>query len=346
MWGELSGIRPVKRAKLMLGRGADSKEIIDAFMRLYGVSEQKAELTAELALRETELLGGLGAKDVCLYIGVPFCKSRCLYCSFVTYGAGLNNKMIPDFVLCLQKEIRETAKIINGLNLNIVSIYFGGGTPTMLNCEQFAAVFNTLNEHLNLKNIKEITVEAGRPDTIDKSILTLLKSCGTTRISINPQTMSDKTLEIIGRRHTSAQIVQAVNLAKDCGFDNINMDLIAGLPFETVDDFKRTVENVEKLSPKSITIHTMSVKRGSKLHEKLPDYPTTDSLEVGKMIEYGSEFLKSAGLLPYYLYRQKYMLANLENVGYSAKGCECLYNMMIMCEEYSIISLGDRKSVV
>ena len=339
-WGEVTGIRPVKIARTMLGSGKTKEEFVKMFENELNVSEEKTQLTLNIAVKEMNILKNFNKNDICLYIGVPFCKTRCLYCSFVTNSAAKNNKYMRPFVKNLKLEIEYTAELLKKTDYNIVGLYFGGGTPTTLSSMDLEDVINKCYESFDLSNLVEFTVEAGRPDTIDREKLETLKKCGVTRISINPQTMNDNILKVIGRAHTVNDIYESFALARDCGFDNINMDLIAGLPTETFEEFKNSVNLVTELEPECITVHTMSIKRGSVLHEKLGDYALTDENVVSRMVDYSIDKLAKVNYYPYYLYRQKHMVGDFENIGYSKNGKECLYNIMIMEETNSIVSMG------
>lgn len=343
-WGTINNVRPIKLIRKMIDEGCCYDEAKQRFIDLYGVSEEKAGLSIEIIKTQKRLLKDIGSKDACLYIGIPFCRTRCLYCSFITAESGTNKRLIEPFVSCLLREIEETAKIIAENNLNIVSVYFGGGTPTILSANHLTKIIDECKMSFKLPDLKEFTVEAGRPDTLDMEKLFAMKEKGVTRISINPQTMKNATLKAIGRRHFAEDIVSAFKMARESGFDNINADVIAGLPFETLEDFKETLNRLEELSPESVTVHTMSVKRGSKLHEAMgssfDSYNAQASLTASKMVDHALAFMKSTKRNPYYLYRQKNILGDLENVGYAKEGYECLYNVMIMEEVSNIISLG------
>lgn len=340
MWGSLTGIRPVKIASKLLNEGKSRSEIIEYFINTYGASREKAELCFNIAEVEKPIMDSMHENGVSVYIGIPFCPTRCLYCSFVTNGAGKTGKYIPEYLNCLSREIDYVGKILKD-NGNIVeSVYIGGGTPTTLSAEQLRFLFDKIQNGFDLSHIREYTVEAGRPDTITRDKLIAIRDNKIDRISINPQSMNEKTLKIIGRNHTPQDIVDAYNLARECGIENINMDIIAGLPGETFDEFKYTVESVEALSPEDTTVHTMSIKRSSRLHEMLDNYTLTDGAEIRKMVDFAAEYLGKCGKHPYYLYRQKNMLGNFENVGYSKIGYESLYNIYIMEEVQTIISLG------
>lgn len=340
-WGNVNGIRPVKIARRAIENGVSVQDFEKYFETDLGVSEEKTKLTLDIALREIEVLKDVDRNDISIYIGVPFCKTRCLYCSFVTNSVGVNNKYMADFVNCLLKEIDFTAELIKKTPYRIIGLYFGGGTPTTLSAVDLKTVIERCYERFDLRFLKEFTVEAGRPDTIDEEKLRTLIGCGVTRISINPQSMNDRILKLIGRGHTVSQIYESFALARKIGFSNINTDLIAGLPTETFDEFCHSVDSViNNLEPESVTVHTMSIKRGSRLHECLGDYALTDGEIVGNMVDYALEKLKERDFNPYYLYRQKQMVGNFENIGYSKKGFENLYNIMIMEETNSIVSLG------
>ncbi|MBR3909525.1 MAG: coproporphyrinogen dehydrogenase HemZ, partial [Clostridia bacterium] len=264
----------------------------------------------------------------------------CSYCSFVSHSVQMAKKLIPDYVKLLCVELEETAKIAKALNLRLETIYIGGGTPTTLSPEQLDAVMQTVKSNFDLSFLREYTVEAGRPDTITPEKLMVIKKMGATRISINPQTMNDNVLSYIGRNHTASQTVEAFNLARELGFDNINTDLIAGLPTDTFESFKVTLSRVLEMNPESVTVHSLSMKRSSNLSTSgnLPE------LEAGKtagmMVDYALETLSKNEILPYYMYRQSKTVGNLENVGYSKKGYECLYNVFIMDETHTILSCG------
>ena len=339
-WGDVTGIRPVKIARAMLASGKTEYDFITRFKNELNVSDEKTQLTLNIAIREMDILKSFDKNDVCLYIGVPFCKTRCLYCSFVTNAAAKNNKYMRPFIKNLLKEIEYTSNLLKKTNYKIVALYFGGGTPTTLSAMDLKDVISKCYECFDLSNLVEFTVEAGRPDTIDKEKLETLKECGVTRISINPQTMNDNILKVIGRAHTVQDIYDSFKLARECGFDNINMDLIAGLPTESLEEFENSVNKVCELSPECVTVHTMSIKRGSILHEKLGDYALTDENVVSQMVEFSVDKLSQYDYFPYYLYRQKHMVGDYENIGYSKSGKECLYNIMIMEETNSIISMG------
>ena len=339
-WGILTGIRPVKIACKLIKSGKTPAETIEYFVNEYGADREKAELAVRVAEVEMPIIDSMNPKGVSIYIGIPFCPTRCLYCSFVSNSVARSAKYIPEYLECLKREIKYTADILRQNGDVVESVYIGGGTPTTLNAEQLSFLFDSVFTEFDLSDCKEFTVEAGRPDTITAEKLKTIKSFGIGRISINPQSMNQETLRIIGRNHTPDEIRKAMFLSRECGIECINMDIIAGLPGETVDMFKYTVEEVEKLNPENTTVHTMSIKRSSKLNENLCNYNLTEDEDVSEMVKFAMDAIMSGGKNPYYLYRQKNMLGNLENVGYAIPGFESLYNIYIMEEVQSIISLG------
>lgn len=339
-WGVLTGIRPSKIAtKLLLG-GMSADDTVKYFVRKYGADEKKARLATEVAQVELPIRKNMSESGVSIYIGIPFCPTRCLYCSFVTCGTKQAARLTDKYVEALKREISYVSDIVSENGNTVETVYIGGGTPTTLSAPLLDDMLSHLRDSFDLSCCKEFTVEAGRPDTIDREKLMTLKRRGVDRISINPQSMNLDTLHLIGRAHTPEEIEQAFYLARDCGFDNINMDVIAGLPGEDLDMFKYTLERVEKMSPEDTTVHVMSIKRSSRLHEYLKDYQLTDGDTVAKMVDFAYDFLRGRGKHPYYMYRQKNQLGNLENVAYTKPGFESLYNVYIMEEIQTIISLG------
>lgn len=339
-WGILEGIRPVKLATKLLKETKSPQQAVDSFINEYGATRQKAQLAVDIASVEMPIVDSMHGRGVSLYIGIPFCPTRCLYCSFVSNSGDKSMKMIPDYLDCLEREIAYTADIIKENGNIIESVYIGGGTPTTLSAPMLDRLFDNIFNHFDLSASREFTVEAGRPDTVTKEKLETIKKYNIDRISINPQTMNPDVLKIIGRNHTPEDIVRAYNLARECGIGTINMDIIAGLPGESFESFKNTVLKVEELNPENTTVHTMSIKRSSKLNETLARYELTQGDTVSQMVDFARETVVSNGKRPYYLYRQKNMLGNLENVGYSKPGYESLYNIYIMEEVQTIISLG------
>lgn len=339
-WGVLTGIRPSKiAAKLILG-GMSERDAAQYFVDNYNASPSKGALAAEVAAVEIPIIENMMSDGVSIYIGIPFCPTRCLYCSFVTCGTRQAARLSDEYCEMLKREISYTAEIIRHNNSKIETVYIGGGTPTTLSADKLDELLVHIYREFDMSHCREFTVEAGRPDTVDRQKLETLKRYNVDRISINPQTMNAETLKLIGRNHTPKQIIDAVALARECGFDNINMDVIAGLPGESLDMFKYTLDEVERLMPEDTTVHVMSIKRSSRLHEYLSDYDLTDGETAARMVDYAYDYIKSCGKRPYYMYRQKNQLGNLENVAYAKPGHESLYNIYIMEEVQSIISLG------
>ncbi len=339
-WGILTGIRPAKLATKLLREGKTDQDVLDYFIKDCETTEEKASLALETAKVEVPVEDGMDKDGISLYVGIPFCPTRCLYCSFVTCGTRQAAKLIPDYLACLEQEIAFSGKLTAENGRHLETIYMGGGTPTTLSADQLDRLLFRIEESFDLSRCKEFTVEAGRPDTVTKEKLQVLKKHGVERISINPQSMNPETLHTIGRAHTPEDIRTAMALARDCGFDCINMDVIAGLPGETPEMFRYTMEEVEKLNPENTTVHTMSIKRSSRLHEYLGDYALTDGDAVEEMVDFAYRYLKELGKHPYYMYRQKNQLGNLENVGYCKPGAENLYNIYIMEELQTILSVG------
>lgn len=337
-WGILTGIRPAKLYRKFSNLIADT-EVTDFFKNYFRVSDKKLELLKETAISEDEIILKSGPKSVSIYISIPFCTSRCSYCSFVSHSIEKAANLIPQYLDFLCEEIKVTAEIVKKLGLEVMTVYVGGGTPTTLNAEQLTQLLDTVHNCFG-NNFYELTVEAGRPDTITKEKLIALKNGGVSRISINPQTMNDDVLNNIGRKHTTHQTIEAFYLARECGFNNINMDLIAGLPGDTVESFKNTIDNIIELNPESVTVHSLSLKRSSGMgHDKELSH-LKDGIAAEEMVDYAENKLKSAKISPYYMYRQTKTVGNLENVGYAKKGYEGLYNVYIMDETHTILACG------
>ncbi len=338
-WGSLTGIRPTKIAMEMLEQGKKDPEIICHYEEDYFCSRRKAEMSLEIAKREREILKQADGQDgYSLYIGIPFCPTTCLYCSFPSYPIAKWAGRVEEYLDALKKEIAFTADHFREKKLN--TVYFGGGTPTTLAPEQLDRLLSEIHNRFDLQNLRELTVEAGRPDSITREKLEVLKRQGVTRISINPQTMKQDTLNLIGRRHTVEQVKTVFAMARDVGFTNINMDLILGLPNETIEDVRHTMEEIALLRPDSITVHSLAIKRAAKLNifrEAYRNYSMENSEEQMNLTE---TYARALGMNPYYLYRQKNMSGNLENVGYALPGKEGLYNILIMEEKQTIAALG------
>ena len=339
-WGILTGIRPAKIVTKLLDEGMSDDEVISYFINECGTTYEKASLALEAARALRPIRDDRYRDGVSIYIGIPFCPSRCLYCSFVTNGTKQAAALMPEYIEALKKEIKYTADIISHNGTPVETVYIGGGTPTTLTPQLLEEMIDCLYDSCDLSKMKEFTVEAGRPDTITEEKLKVLKKYNVDRISINPQSMNDSTLKIIGRAHSADDIREAMKMARHCGFDNINMDVIAGLPGEDMEMFKYTLSEVEKLESEDTTVHTMSIKRSSRLNEYLDEYDLAKGELVAEMVSYARKYLAEGGKFPYYMYRQKNQLGNLENVGYSKPGFESLYNLYIMEEIQTIISLG------
>lgn len=338
-WGTLTGIRPTKLPMAFLEEGR-SPEWIRSYMReTYFASGEKIDLSIEIAGRELALLQKLDYEEgYSLYLGIPFCPSTCLYCSFTSFPLGKWAERVEEYLKALEREIDFTAAAMKGKKLN--AIYIGGGTPTTLTAQQLDKLFTKLEQSFDFSWLLEYTVEAGRPDSITREKLLCLRQHGITRISINPQTMKQETLDRIGRRHTTEQVIESFHLARELGFENINMDFILGLPGETPLDVKHTMECLRTLVPDSVTVHSLAVKRGSRLHQLSEEYPSASAEEIGEMVRIAACCARKLGQQPYYLYRQKNMAGNFENVGYSLEGKAGIYNILIMEEKQTIIAVG------
>ncbi len=338
-WGNLTGIRPTKIAYGMLEEGKSKQEILEYYRRLHQVSTEKAELAVEIAERERELLSGVHYEGgYSLYIGIPFCPTTCLYCSFTSYPIGGYRKIVDSYVNCLIKEMEYVAEQYRDKILD--SVYIGGGTPTTLEPEQLDRLISRLKELFDFGSVKEFTVEAGRADSITEEKLRVLYRHGVTRISVNPQTMKQETLDIIGRKATVEQVEKAYALARQVGFDNINMDLILGLPGELEEDVQRTIDRVVELAPDSLTVHSLAIKRASRLNLWIQENGVSMLRNTDETMNIAAEGARKLGLVPYYLYRQKNMSGNFENVGYAREGKLGLYNILIMEEKQTILALG------
>ena len=337
-WGALTGVRPGKLMSPMLEKGMPEREAVRRFEKDYDVSHERALLcldTSRATVREDR---ALQPEDVCLYVGIPFCPTRCAYCSFVSQSVEKSMKQIPGFLGALERELKAVAEQVQNCGLRIVSIYMGGGTPTTLSAEQLDRLLTQIETDFDLTALTECTVEAGRPDTITPEKLHVLKRHGVNRVSVNPQTMSDSVLETIGRKHSAEDIVNALRQVREVGGFAINMDLIAGLPTDTEEGFRKTVDSVLALEPENITIHTLSIKRGARLHFGEGTLPPDEAVEA--MLNYASGKLRAAGYTPYYLYRQKNMSGGFENVGWTKPGFLNRYNICIMEELCSILAAG------
>lgn len=337
-WGLLTGIRPVRKVIQALDSGLSPEEAAVSLQSKYLISGKKMQLALSAALVQKPILPH-SPKQIGLYVSIPFCPTRCSYCSFVSHSMETAAKLIPDYVEKLCEEINVLGEIIRQYGLSVDSVYIGGGTPTAIPAEALRRVMQGIDGSVDLSQAREYTVEAGRPDTITEEKLAVIREMGATRISVNPQTMQDAVLEAIGRRHTAQQTTDAFRLARQMGFDDINMDLIAGLPTDTFEGFCDTLRQVTALDPDSITVHTLTVKRAAALYQREHSEHTAVS-EVERMAAHSAAVLPEGGWKPYYLYRQKNTLGNLENVGYAKPGKENLYNILIMDETQTILAAG------
>lgn len=339
-WGILTGIRPVKIVHSLLDEGLSEVEIRQNLKDNYLIKDEKIDLALDIAKRERVFIYPIDKNKISLYVSIPFCPTRCVYCSFPSNPMKQFGHLRENYVKAIVKEIKGLAKLLKETNKEIETLYIGGGTPTTLEAEQLDNLIKALFMELDLTKIKEFTVEAGRPDTITREKLEVMKKHNVTRISINPQTMNNETLVKIGRDHNVDDIVRCFNMARDLGFNNINMDIILGLVDENVEMVRNTLERIKELSPESLTVHTLAIKRASTLKENLDKYELTRYEEMVSMINLSMEYAKSMGLNPYYMYRQKHMLGNLENIGYAKEGFECIYNIQIMEEKQSNLAVG------
>jgi oxygen-independent coproporphyrinogen-3 oxidase len=347
-WGNLTGIRPTRIVMNLMEEGKSDDEIVEYMKDVYCVSDEKIALSLSIAHREKEILKDIDYKNgYSLYIGIPFCPTTCLYCSFTSYPIGSFSGLVDDYLSCIEKEIDYVAENFKGKTLD--TIYIGGGTPTTLEPYQIKRLLGYVKEKLDTSKVKELTVESGRPDSITRDKLKAMKEMGVTRISVNPQTMKDETLRLIGRRHNVAQLIDAFNMAREEGFDNINMDIILGLPGEDAGDVAYTMSEIEKLSPDDLTVHSLAIKRGSKLaeiiHEKAMRGEISESVldsinNTEEMMKIASDGAAKMELSPYYLYRQKNISGNFENTGYAKAGKAGIYNILINEEVQSIVALG------
>lgn len=337
-WGSLTGIRPVRLAVRRLEKGMGAKEAADSMTEDYRVSGEKARLAVEIAERERRILAGLEKGSFSLYVNIPFCPTTCLYCSFTSNRVGKDRSAVDSYLSALFAEMEAVSELFAGRTID--TVYIGGGTPTTLEPAELEELLGRIRECFDLCKLKEYTVEAGRPDTVTREKLRVLRENGVSRISINPQTMNEKTLRVIGRAHTTDDIIRAFALAREEGFDNINMDLILGLPGESIKDVEYTLQRVSELDPDNLTVHSLAVKRASALREMIDEKGYTPSSDTGQMMDLATKMCRRAGLLPYYLYRQKNMSGNLENTGFAKEGKFGIYNILINEEICDILALG------
>ena len=338
-WGYLTGVRPSKIAYVMLEDGEDEQTIKKHFMDKHKASEKKASLAINVAKKEMDILNKIDYKNgYSLYIGIPFCPSICLYCSFSSYALDAYKNYVDDYLDALIKEMTFVARAMKGRRLD--TVYFGGGTPTTLGAAQLDRLITALKELFDIDGCHEFTVEAGRPDSITRDKLKVLKAHNVGRISINPQTMNQKTLDLIGRKHTVEDIKNAYAMAREAGLDNINMDMILGLPGEGVDEVYHTLNEIKAMRPESLTVHSLAIKRASRLNILRQQYTELSIKNTDSIIAMTEQTARDLNMQPYYMYRQKNMAGNFENVGYAVAGLECIYNILIMEEKQTIIACG------
>lgn len=338
-WGLLYGVRPARRMHALTD-SLSEEEAKRVFREKYLVNHEKTELAVSVMHSENKIIALSGCKSFSLYISIPFCPTRCSYCSFVSHAIENAVKLIDPYVDLLIREIEETAVYARSLGLRLETVYFGGGTPTTLSAKNLSRLFEAIEKNFDLSTAREYTVEAGRPDTVTKDKLLTLKSAGVSRISINPQSFNDAVLKIIGRQHTSSQTVSAFELARNCGFDNINMDFIAGLPGDTLESFEKSLCKGISLNAESITVHTLSLKSGAYMATRESAFDSSPKKIVASMVDFSSKQLTKHNYYPYYMYRQGKSLGNLENVGWCKNGYDCLYNVFMMDETHTVLAVG------
>ena len=338
-WGNLTGIRPTKIAMTMLEQGKSEEEIAEFLKNEHFVSDEKTALGIEIARRERGILSTLHYEEgYSLYIGIPFCPTTCLYCSFTSYPIGLWHERVGEYLTALEKEMDAAASLCQDKILD--TVYIGGGTPSALSAAELERLLKKLRSTFDFGTVQEFTVEAGRADSITPEKLQVLHAYGVTRISVNPQTMKQETLQLIGRQHTVEQVADAFGMARQSGFDNINMDIILGLPGEDAADVAHTIEAIKELAPEALTVHSLAVKRASRLQQWIEKNGVTAYNNTEETMRIAAKGAADMGMVPYYLYRQKNMSGNFENVGYSRKGKYGIYNILIMEEMQTIVALG------
>lgn len=338
-WGILFGVRPAKLMHRLCGE-MGREEAKHYFLNSFLAKKDKTTLTLEVMKHENEVIALSGKNSFSLYVSIPFCPTRCSYCSFVSHSIERTQKLMTPYVDLLCTELEQIGEIAKKLSLRLETVYFGGGTPTTLSADLLTKIFKTIEKHFDMSTLREYTVEAGRPDTVTEDKLFALKAAGVTRISINPQSFNDEVLEAIGRRHTSQQTIDAFNLARSLGFDNINMDFIAGLPKDSLDSFKSSIDKGIALGAESITVHTLALKSAAYMVTRDMTFDLTDRLTTADMVRYSNAVLSDSGYYPYYMYRQSKSLGNLENVGWCKPNYDCLYNVYMMDETHSVFSAG------
>lgn len=336
-WGLMTGIRPVKKVLELMDKGLSKEEIFKRLSDKYEVTEKKLQLAYDTAVNQLPIVEKIDSTAVSLYVSIPFCPTRCSYCSFVSHSMDSAIKLMPEYVSALCRELEILGNIVKETDTKVDTIYFGGGTPTSLSAQDLKTIMEAVEKNFDIDKVREYSVEAGRPDTITEEKLHVIRELGADRISVNPQTLNDEVLKVIGRKHSGADALKAFELARKVGFGNINTDLIAGLPTETADSFRNTLDRMIELDPESITVHTLTIKRSATL---FADGNENCSNPAAEMVDYSIPALMSHGYLPYYMYRQKNTVDNLENVGYAKKGFESYYNIFIMDETQTILGAG------
>ena len=337
-WGALAGVRPTKITTKHMLEGGTPKSADKLMKDVYYVTDDRRKLAVDCSISTVNAASLLTQEDISLYVGIPFCPTRCTYCSFVSRTVGKKTELLEPYLKALMQEIAVTGRLLAQSGKTLRTIYIGGGTPTTLTAPQMAALLDAIRDSFDLSRCIEFTVEGGRPDTLNAEKLRTIREHGADRMSINPQTMEDHVLRACGRPHTAADVVRAYRQAVDAGFKAINMDLIAGLPQDSIDGFKRSLDAVAALDPANITVHTLALKKGADLFEKREGLSTAE--DVTAMVDYANATLRGLNYKPYYLYRQKYMSGSFENVGWSRDGLDCLYNIYMMEEVHTILSLG------
>ena len=337
-WGALAGVRPTKITTKFLLEGGSLRSAGTMLKQIYYVTPARRQLCLEASQATVQAARLLEPRDISVYVGIPFCPTRCAYCSFVSASTSRSGGLVEPYLQALSREIQAVGQMLASSGLRARTLYIGGGTPTTLTACQLNRLLDLIDRSLDLTGCLEYTVEAGRPDTITQEKLQVLARHGVGRVSINPQSMDDRVLALCGRRHKAAQIPEGFRMARQAGFSSINMDLIAGLPGDTPAGFRGSLEAVAALGPENITIHTLALKKGADLYQHPENLPNTE--DVAEMVRFSQEFLRQQGYQPYYLYRQKYMSGNFENVGWCKPGKACLYNIYMMEELHSIVALG------
>ena len=337
-WGALAGVRPTKISTKHLLEGGTAASANALLEEEYYVTPERRKLAIQCSEASVRAVAQTEKQDISLYIGIPFCPTRCSYCSFVSRTVGKKKGLLEEYLQCLLREIEVTGKLLKDAGRTVRTLYIGGGTPTTLSAQQLEVLMSSIREHIDLSRCMEYTVEGGRPDTLTPEKLAIIKQMGADRISINPQTMIDPVLHACGRPHTAEDVRRVYQQAKDAGLKDINMDLIAGLPEDSFEGFQKSLDELISMEPANITVHTLALKKGADLFEKRGSLPSRE--EVAQMLNYSRQKLYEAGYQPYYLYRQKYMSGNYENIGWSRDNRDCLYNIYMMEELHPIVSLG------